>query len=518
MTVTGVIGATYTLDPNPVGSGGEGDVFNVLGMDSQVAKIYKPGVLTQELEEKLTVMIEYPPNETVMSQVAWPLDLLCDDKGQSCGFIMPKLSINAELGEIYQYPAILPISAQQKLNIAQNICVVISEVHQAGYIFGDFNPRNIGLDKNTGLVSFLDTDTYHVMNHSGNKTYRCNVCAPGYAAPELLAKCSDYIAENPSASKSAYAQTSLPTFTKDTDNFALAIHIFKLLMNGYTPFGGIIETAKASQAAPGIGDAAVRRDSYCFKPGYKSQSVAIPALDCFSNKIVDLFTRAFITGRQNPLMRPTAVEWHDALNEHEKLLVTCAHNELHQYDRKNGNCPLCAADERFIEAMGGSPTSRSLSQTEYRPSAPPVMLAPTNKTAQNSTQPIRTSISAPVPHVHSTPVTIPQVVDFIEIKGEKYSTLLESLDLRDMRLQNKDIIPLKYMTSLTALNLAINQISDLTPLSGLTKITSLILFNNQISNLKPLSGIRNLKFLNLYANPIRDWSPVDYVPEVKGRP
>jgi DNA-binding helix-hairpin-helix protein with protein kinase domain len=66
-------------------------------MDSQVAKIYKQGVLTQELEEKLTLMIEYPPSDMVMSQVAWPLDVIYDSNGQACGFIMPKLSINAEL-------------------------------------------------------------------------------------------------------------------------------------------------------------------------------------------------------------------------------------------------------------------------------------------------------------------------------------------------------------------------------------------------------------------------------------
>ena len=110
--------------------------------------------------------------------------------------------------------------------------------------------RNIGLDTNTGLVSFLDTDTYHVADKKTGGTYRCNVCAPGYAAPELLKKCTDYVAKKPQASKNAYAETPLPTFTQETDNFALAIHLFKLLMNGYTPFGGIIETASVSQSSP----------------------------------------------------------------------------------------------------------------------------------------------------------------------------------------------------------------------------------------------------------------------------
>ena len=230
MTVTGLYGTTYQLEQTPIGSGGEGDIYNIRGMD-YVAKIYRAGTLTRELEEKLKIMINHPPNASVLTQVAWPLDMAYEN-GQCCGFIMPKLNINAELGEIYKYPSTLPLSAHQKINIAQNICVVISEVHKAGYVFGDFNPRNIGLDINTGLVSFLDTDTYHVVDLLQGNTYRCNVCAPGYAAPELLEKCSDYIALNPNASKNAYALTSLPTFTNETDNFALAIHIFKLLMNG----------------------------------------------------------------------------------------------------------------------------------------------------------------------------------------------------------------------------------------------------------------------------------------------
>jgi len=385
MMVTGINGISYRLDPTAVGSGGEGDIYHAF--ITKVAKVYKPGVLTQELKDKLEIMIENPPNESVLSQVAWPLDMIFDDKGQCSGFIMSELSINAELGEIYKYPSTLPISVHQKINIAQNICVVISEVHKAGYIFGDFNPRNIGLNKDTGLVSFLDTDTYHVVDPVRDCTYRCNVCAPGYAAPELLEKCSDYVAENPTASRNAYAQTPLPTFTQETDNFALAIHIFKLLMNGYTPFGGIIETSSVSQSSPGIGDAAVRRDSYCFKPGYKPQSAAIPTLNAFPQEIADLFTRAFIAGRHDPKQRPSAVDWHLALNNYLDSLVTCSHNPLHQYDSKNDTCPYCDADRRFGAVVSEKPVeSSALKQTAY---SPPPRTAPKQKTVLAAVQAIK---------------------------------------------------------------------------------------------------------------------------------
>ena len=364
MKVTGLNGTTYRLNPTTIGSGGEGDIYSVVGMD-YVAKIYNAGVLSDELVEKISIMIENPPNSSVLSQVAWPLDMAYDDRGLCCGFIMPRLNINAELGEIYKYPSVLPISTYQKVKIAQNICAVISEVHQAGYVFGDFNPRNIGLDTNTGFVSFLDTDTYHVSDSISGMTYRCNVCAPGYAAPELLERCSEFVASNPSESKNAYAKTPLPTFTQDTDNFALAIHVFKLLMNGYTPFGGIIETASVSQSSPGVGDAAVRRDSYCFKPGYKHQSAAILPLEAFPDEIGDLFTRAFITGKKDPTQRPTAAEWHGALARFEQNMVTCADNPLHQFDGKNYDCPLCEADRLFGEVVGANRTAHTIKQSAY---------------------------------------------------------------------------------------------------------------------------------------------------------
>jgi len=369
MMVIGLSGTQYQLDAKLLSDGGEGKIYRVFGGSlKKVAKIYKTGVPTSELEEKLTLMVNRPPSSKVLSQVAWPLDVIYDTNKQFCGFIMPELNINAELGEIYKYPSQINITSQQKIIVAENICAVISEVHKAGYVFGDFNPRNIGVDKNSGTVAFLDTDTYHVVAQTKNMVYRCNVCAPGYSAPELLEKCAAHIAANPNDKSHAYAKTPLPTFTMETDNFALAVHIFKLLMNGYTPYGGIKDTDSPSQSSPGTGDAAVRRDNYCFKPGYKHQSVAIPSLDTFPQEISDLFTRAFIVGKADPRQRPTAFEWFDALSRFEKALVTCSKNSFHQYYKMNSTCPLCNADHRYSISI-----SPSISQKQYSRTVQPIV-------------------------------------------------------------------------------------------------------------------------------------------------
>jgi uncharacterized protein YegL len=355
MTVIGLSGTQYQLDSNLLSDGGEGKIYRVLsGLSKAVAKIYKTGVPTHELEEKLKYMVHHQPGSNVLNQVAWPIDVIYDTRKKFSGFIMPVLSIGNELGEIYRYPSTLKISVYQKIIIAQNICVIVSDIHNAGYVIGDFNPRNIGLDMNKGIVSFLDTDTYHVVDPSQNKVYRCHVCAPGYSAPELLEKCANHISTNPGDKSQAYAKTPLPTFTKETDDFALAIHIFKLLMNGFSPFGGIIETLSLSQAAPGTGDAAVRQDNYCFKPGYKHCSTAVPTLNALPQEIIDSFTRAFISSKTDPTQRPSAVVWHSALRKYETGLKQCPRNELHQYYKDNISCPFCEADKRYVSIMQGS--------------------------------------------------------------------------------------------------------------------------------------------------------------------
>ncbi|MCL2322439.1 MAG: hypothetical protein FWC47_10120 [Oscillospiraceae bacterium] len=353
-TVIGLYGTKYQIDSKPFKSGGEGDIYHILNIKNKsIAKIYHGDKPNLDLENKIKFMVNNPPNAKVLDQVAWPLDVLYDSKKQFCGFVMPGLNINAELRDIYQYPPRDSFSLKQKVIIAENICAVITAIHKADFIFGDFNPSNIGVNTNTGKVAFLDTDTYHVTDTFSNEVYRCNVCADGYAAPELLEACADYAAKHPEDSKELYAKVPLPTFTKETDNFALAIHIFKLLMNSFTPFSGIIETISPSKASPSIGNTAIRKNEYCFRPGYKPLSVAIPPLDVLPKEIADLFTRAFLVIDEiKPKQRPSSVEWFDALNRYENNMVDCKENALHQYDKKNKTCPFCEADKRYEAETG----------------------------------------------------------------------------------------------------------------------------------------------------------------------
>lgn len=387
----GLAGKEYQLSEKPFSSGGEGGIYGITGMPGGVVKVYHADCITRELEEKLLVMHRHPPNREVFAQIAWPVDVVYDRNGAFQGFVMLRLNITDELSAIYAYPPKKNISYKAKLIIAQNICAVISEIHKAGFVFGDFNPKNIGIDLNTCRVAFLDTDSYHIVD--GSRTYRCKVCLDGYVAPELLKKCEPYKTD-------AYARTPLPTFTRETDNFALAIHIFRLLMNGYTPFNGIRESESISTASPGTGNQAIKRDSYCFKPGNKPQAAAVPPLSVLPKETANLFTRAFIYGRTDPARRPTAVEWHNALSDYEASLISCPHNSAHMYRKGLPSCPWCEADGRYA-ALTAEPTMRiptgpSLPQKTFSgavvpPPSPPPVTPPSSPPQAARALPIVTS-------------------------------------------------------------------------------------------------------------------------------
>lgn len=391
----GISGKIYTLESKSFSRGGEGEIFNIIGNQTQVIKIYFPNRISTELENKLRYMVNNPPASSVLNQVAWPVDVVYDQNKVFKGFVMPKLDINAELENVYSYPPSKPeskLALNYKLIIAMNICTVINAVHSAGYVFGDFNPSNIGINMKTGMVAFLDTDSYHiVLDEKNNKAYRCKVCKDGYVAPELIKQCKPYKTDS-------YANAPLPTFTEETDHFALAIHIFKLLMNGCSPFNGIQETERASTASPGEKNQPIERNLYCFKPGYKPQSVFVPPANILPAKIKKLFDRAFIDGAKNPKKRPNASEWHSALSEYEKMLVKCPnHPEQHMYMKGLATCPWCEAEERFYQKLNPISNQRTF------PS--PVVIPPTSPayTSSGSSGVVRPLASQQT--VTGTPIT-----------------------------------------------------------------------------------------------------------------
>jgi len=153
----------YNLSGSPLAAGGEGEIYDIAGRPNLVAKIYKPGKASAEKEHKLVKMVDFPPDSNVLSQIAWPRDVLYN-AGQFVGFVMSKMDINEDLNVIYEFGSSSKYPDMQwesRLIIAQNLCVVLNSIHAASHACGDLNPKNISVNPKTGYVVFLDADSYH---------------------------------------------------------------------------------------------------------------------------------------------------------------------------------------------------------------------------------------------------------------------------------------------------------------------------------------------------------------------
>ena len=335
MMYTGKGGKQYELIPNRIAGGGEGEIYGIIDAEYLVAKMYKPGKVSSDKELKLIRMVDFPPDRSILAQIAWPQDILYDAQGNLAGFVMLKLVTNEDLNIIYEpgasskYPEML---WESKIVIAENLCAVLHGVHEAGHVCGDFNPKNISVDPDSGLIVFLDTDSYHIQD--GMKTYRCEVAIPEYLAGEIQAKMRG---------GNTLATAALPTFTRESDHFALAVHIFQLLMNGAHPFAcALVPGRQASVVAPQPSDNIVRGNFPFMQniPGIKIPVYA-PNINILPPEIQELFKRAFIDGHFTPGSRPSTVEWHGALRRLRGKLMQCPQSPHHQYYSALPTCPWC---------------------------------------------------------------------------------------------------------------------------------------------------------------------------------
>lgn len=320
LRVTDSRNRTFTL-PKDIAGGGEARIWSVQGNHNLVAKIYHTP--SRHREEKLKAMIATPPTQPkTHTAIAWPLDLLYSGK-QFVGFLMPKIYGNEPLYYFYnpkKRNQIIPGFNWKYLHrTAFNFVVAAEAVHTKGHLIGDINESNLLINASS-LVTIVDTDSFQIRD--GQKIFRCPVGKPEFTPPELQGinfKDRDRTIEN--------------------DLFGMSIVIFRLLMEGYHPFAGIIPH----------GVSVGRVDLYCIKQGifpYQQNSSAAPppAAPLFNTlhpELQKLFIRCFVEGHSTPSKRSTTSEWKEVLNKAEKALKVCSNDRNHIYYGQLKKCPWC---------------------------------------------------------------------------------------------------------------------------------------------------------------------------------
>jgi serine/threonine protein kinase len=215
------------------------------------------------------------------------------------------------------------------VRIAHNIAATLAELHRANYVVGDINELNI-LVNEKALVTFVDTDSFQVIDPNTQEVHPCPVGRLEYTPPEihkLLAqgkRFEDFLQE------------------PHHDDFGLAVIVFRLLMEGAFPFADTSGRGNPMEQVELIMKGIFPYDPIVqAKLGVKAPAHA-PPYEMLSIELQNLFKRAFVDSLANERIRPKAEDFTRALEAYENSLRPCAQSPCHWYPQHLSQCPWCA--------------------------------------------------------------------------------------------------------------------------------------------------------------------------------
>lgn len=355
-TLTGTGGDRVVLG-RELGAGGEGTVYAVEGRPGVVAKLYRPETAPDRLgmvENKLRVMAGdrdfQPYYEDGGVRFAWPLDLLYEG-GAFRGFLMPSAEGAYQFHQLMreeQRTRFDRYDYDRSIAVAFNLAQTVDYAHRKGYVLGDMNLKNFRFDGQCRVI-VLDVDSFDVRDRATGAHYKCCVGMEEYLAPELQGCGSLALERN--------------QFTAASDDFSLAVLVFRFLMDGAHPFNAPrIRTAEDYRDSSSVTGAMeeilngfcpyVRAGTGRKVPAYAPDFSMLPAA------LQALFRRTFNYSQVTVLRaipyRATAEEFAAALYQFfQRRKVVCAADSRHRYLPRLGSCPFCAARRRQARLQSG---------------------------------------------------------------------------------------------------------------------------------------------------------------------
>lgn len=347
-------GRTFELG-DEVGFGREGSTYHIVG-EPFVAKIYhNPTPQTARKIESMASILSvlFKRKKQLLLKLAWPLGALyerSDGKGFK-GFFMYEVpeefvSIDA-VSQFPGNPTAPRISERQKIEMLIDLCKLTSGLHDIGITVGDWNPRNI-LVGERGSLMLLDTDSYAFT--LSDVSYQTTCAAPGYIAPEVLK-----LMETTGVSdfESLAAATNAPVFTPQTDDFGLAVHIFKMLNRGIHPYSSgemdlDIFDLDDDDIPPSL-NSCVCNGRSPFVGTLVGHVIPVYALelDDFGNLMGEAFRRSLF-GKAHE--RLDARTWARLLDLYLSETDTCP--RAHLYHASQDECPYCRGKHELLARLG----------------------------------------------------------------------------------------------------------------------------------------------------------------------
>jgi len=311
-----------------IGSGGEGDVYELLNSHKDlVAKIYhKP--LEAQKQEKLLLMAR-GCNDELKAISAWPTDVLhAREGGPVVGFLMPKIAdyepVHKVYGPTHRKETFPHADWRFLVRTAKNLAAAFYVIHKFGYVIGDVNEGNI-LVNDTACVRLIDCDSFQV--RANNNLYYCEVGVAQFTPPEIQ-------------NSKHFRMERIANH----DNFGLAILIFQLLFFGRHPYSGVY-SGKDDMPI----EKAIAEFRFAYGKNSHLKSISPPpnsvGLSVVPSQVAGLFETAFAEIGARYAGRPDAGDWWDALESLEKRMRQCSADSVHSYYSGLSACPWCRLEE-----------------------------------------------------------------------------------------------------------------------------------------------------------------------------
>ena len=231
--------------------------------------------------------------------------------------------------------------------VSVNIARGVKRLHSAGLAHSDLSYNNVLIDPVSKTAAIIDID---------------GLVVPGLFPPDVIGT-ADFIAPEVLATKhlsKTDPKRNLPN--RLTDLHALAVLIYMYLLYRHPLRGGnyfgAIETEKEEDLLMGEKALFIEHPSDNKNKNFKREygdnlQKFMPWTDLKKTPytitgpyLKELFDQAFIKGLHNPLQRPTADAWEQALIKTNDLKLQCNNSKCDQKwfvynNTKNTNCPFC---------------------------------------------------------------------------------------------------------------------------------------------------------------------------------
>ena len=319
-------GRRYPLIDKQVGKGGEGRIFEVADDSRLVAKLYEPAYRTACRESKLRAMLQIPLPPELDAQLAWPRDVLYDPMGRPAGFIMRRIC-GTPLSALCADES---LDSARRITLAKNLCVVFHQIHSVSLVIGDVNGGNV-LVSGAGLLNIIDTDSFHIEH--GGRVFPCEVHVPEYLCPAVA---------NAIPKGESLKTAPLPTFTRQSDEYALAVLLFQLLMHAH-PFSVALAAGNHAEQIPRPSEL-MRKYAFPYENCPYGLQLPVYALPwrLLPERLRFMFITVFSKGGTIP-----AARWYEALCDFERENTgICKADPRHRYRKGLRKCPYCAAIKR----------------------------------------------------------------------------------------------------------------------------------------------------------------------------